>query len=198
MLATVLLLAAPALPPVIADPRFGASRWVFVRAPAAPPGAVVQWRGAALVAAASDSAQAVAALAAGASAVLIGEPDTAWEDELAGLLPEPQAARGAGGEVPTALRGADLATVVGLPRGFAGGDVALPSSWDGRARHQRAAARQEQLVPQWRADQRLLVRVWVEQLARSFEVALAGAAFWEGGGGTGWGVGGAAVGRGSR
>ena len=309
MLATVLLLAAPALPPVIADPRFGASRWVLVRADAtppeddaagyllelppppgkpdqhwletavalssrralliavgstvppanvlpyldgfcpavAPPGALVQVPGVALVVAASDSAQAVAALAAGASAVLIGEPDTAWEDELAGLLPEPQAARGAGGEVPTALRGADLATVVGLPRGFAGGDVALPSSWYGRAvllaggslplalrrvgdstvvavpalphggvlvalrpagegafervevsgerlpsaaevlaRHQRAAARQEQLVPQWRADQRLLVRVWVEQLARSFEVALAGAAFWERGVGTDW------------
>ncbi|MGZ6163904.1 MAG: hypothetical protein ACXWLS_11270, partial [Myxococcaceae bacterium] len=37
MLATFLLLAAPALPPVIADPRLGPSNWVLVRADAPPP-----------------------------------------------------------------------------------------------------------------------------------------------------------------
>jgi len=314
MLATLLLLAAPALPPVIADPRSGPSGWVLVRADAPPPegegagyllelppppgvpdqrwletavalssrwaplvalGSAVppasvlpyldgfcpeiapeprtvpdvlaRLPGVALVVAASDPAQAVAALAAGASAVLMGEPEPAWEHQLAGLLPEPQSARGAGGELPTALRSADLATVVGLPRGYAGGDVTLPGAWYGQAvllaggslpltlrrvadaavaavpalaaggvlvalrptgdgafervevsgerlpsaaevlaRHQRAAARQQRLAPRWLAEQRLLVRVWVEQLARSFEVVLAGSAFWERGVGTDW------------
>jgi hypothetical protein len=314
MLATFLLLAAPALPPVIADPRLGPSSWVLVRADAPPPEAEVagyllelppapglpdqRWleaavalssrraplvavgaapppagvlpyldgfcseaapesiaypelmerlAGVALVVAVSGPAQAVAALAAGASAVLLASPDPAWERQLAGLLPEPAAAHGPGGALPSALRGADLATVVGLPRGFPGGDVALPGAWYGQAellaggshplalrrvgdasvaavpplrgggvlvalrpagegafekvevsgerlpsaaevlaRHQRAAARQQRLVPRWRAEQRLLVRVWVEQLARSFEVVLAGPAFWERGAGTDW------------
>jgi hypothetical protein len=62
----------------------------------------------------------------------------------------------------------------------------LPSAAEVLARHQRAAARQERLIPRWRAEQRLLVRVWVEQLARSFEVVLAGPAFWERGAGTDW------------
>ena len=314
MLATFLLLAAPALPPVIADPRLGPSSWVMARADAplpegeaagyllelppapalpdqrwletavalssrrapllavggaSPPADVLPYLdgfcpqaapelatypellarlpGVALVVAVSDPAQAVAALAAGASAVLLGSPDPAWERQLAGLLPEPAAATGPGGALPSALRGADLATVVGLPRGFPGGDVALPGAWYGGAellargsrplalrrvgdasvaavpplpgggvlvalrpagegafekvevsgerlpsaaevlaRHQRAAARQQRLVPRWRAEQRLLVRVWVEQLARSFEVVLAGPAFWERGVGTDW------------
>jgi hypothetical protein len=137
------------------------------------------------------------------------------------------------------MRTADLATVVGLHRGFSGGEITLPSTWyagarlftreveelpvalrretslvtvpalpnggilvvirptadDGRvdlvevsgerlptaaevlARHQRVAARQEQLVHRWKAVQRLLVRVWVAELARSFEVELEGPAF---------------------
>ncbi len=317
MLATLLLLAAPALPPVIADPRFGPSSWAFVPAdgalpeaesggyllalpapPAEPdqrwleravalssrraplvaigdilppadvlpyldgfcPGFVADPRivldlvgrlsGVALVVAASDPAQAVAALAAGANAVLFGRPDPAWEHQLAGLLPEPQAARSARGELPTAQRSSDLATVVGLPRGFPAGEVTLPGAWYGQAvllaggavplalrrvrdasvtavpalptggvlvalrpaepgaafervevsgerlpsaaevlaRHQRAAARQERLIPRWRAEQRLLVRVWVAQLSRSFEVVLEGPAFWERGVGTDWEV----------
>ena len=312
MLAALLLLAAPALPPVIPDPRSGPSSWVLVPAdapapevkaagyllelpqppaqpdqrwletavslssrgvplvglgsalppeivlpyldgfcsepapePHAVPGLLARLLGVALVVKASDPGQAVAALATGASAVLTGA-EPAWAHEVAGLLPEPQAARAAGVELPTALRSADLATVVGLPRGFAGGDVTLPGAWYGQAalagdprplrlhragdaavvavpalptggvlvalrpagegafekvevsgerlpsaaevlaRHQRAAARQERLVPRWRAEQRLLVRVWVEQLARSFEVVLAGPAFWERGVGTDW------------
>jgi hypothetical protein len=315
MLATLLFLAAPTLPPVIADPRRGPSSWALVRADAPPPEAEAagyllelppppgqpdqRWletavalssrraplvamgsavpppavlpyldgfcpefgpeprtvldllsrlSGVALVVAASDPAQAVAVLSAGASAVLIAGPDPAWEHHLAGLLPEPRAARGAGRELPTALRSADLATVVGLPRDFPAGDITLPGAWYGQAvlvaggsvplalrrvgdvavaavpalpaggvlvvlrpvepgsafenvkvsgerlpsaaevlaRHQRAAARQERLIPRWRAEQRLLVRVWVAQLSRSFEVVLAGPAFWERGVGTDW------------
>ena len=62
----------------------------------------------------------------------------------------------------------------------------MPSAAEVLARHQRAAARQEQLVPRWRAEQRLLVRVWVAELSRSFEVTLAGPAFWERGVGRDW------------
>ena len=315
LVVTLLLAAAPALPPVIADPRRGPSRWAFVgvgaSAPAAgaegyllelppPPAAPGQrWletavalaaRGAPVVAVGSapppaamrayldafspepapdlaalpdrqtslgglplvvtadDAAAAVAALAAGAAAVLVGRPDPSWEHELAGLLPEPQAARAGGRQLPTAMRAGDLATVVGVPAGFPGGAVALPGAWYGAAtllaggatplplrrrdsgvvavlpalpgggvlvaarpadagrafenvevsgermpsaaevlaRHQRAAARQEQLAPRWEAQQRLLVRVWVAELSRSFEVTLAGPAFWERGVGRDW------------
>jgi len=315
MLTALLLAVAPALPPVIADPRAGASDWQVVRAgePLPPPGAAgyllvapapparpgQAWLEAAvalssrrvpvvavgtaplpatlapyldgfapdpppapaavpdlaglaagvpLVVAVGDAASAVAVLAAGAAAALVPHPDPAWVADLAGLLPEPQPARAAGLELPTAMRGGDLATVVGIPASFAGGVVALPGPWYGAAtlvadgaraialerrgaeavvtlpalagggllvvarpaesanafervevsgerlpsaaevlaRHQRAAARQERLVPRWRAEQRLLVRVWVAELARSFEVALAGPAFWERGVGTDW------------
>ncbi len=185
LIATLLLAAAPALPPVIADPRRGPSRWAFVRAgasvPAAgaegyllelppppvapdqhwletavalaaraapvvavgsapPPAAVRSYLdgfclepapdlaalpdlaarlgGLPLVVTADDAAAAVAALAAGAAAVLVGRPDPSWEHELAGLLPEPQAARAGGSELATAMRAGDLATVVGIPAGF--------------------------------------------------------------------------------
>jgi hypothetical protein len=316
MLAASLLLAvAPALPPVIADPRGGPSPWQDVpvggsipeagaagyllelpRPPGMPdqrwletavtlaarrvpvvalgsvapptdlvpyldgfgpqptpeldaiPGLAARLSGVALVVSVSDPAGAVAALAAGATSVLVERPDPAWEDELGGLLPEPQPACVGGRELATALRGSDLATVVGFPRGFAGGEVKLAGSWYGEAtlfaggrrpisllrrgegtvatlpalpaggvlvalrpaqsgnafervevsaermpsaaevlaRHQRAVARQERLVPCWKAEQRLLVRVWVAQLTRSFEVVLAGPAFWERGVGTDW------------
>jgi hypothetical protein len=318
MLAASLLLAvAPALPPVIPDPRGGPSPWQVVPvggpvaeagaagyllelpappgrpdqrwletavalaarrapvialgeivppadllpyldgyAPEPPPstdeivGLVGRLSGVALVVAVTDPADAVAALTAGATSVLVARPDPAWERELAGLLPEPQPARTGGRELATALRSGDLATVVGLPRGFAGGEVAVPGSWYGQAtllaggrqaiplrrrgeamvatlpalpvggvlvvlrpvesgsafervevnaerlpsaaevlaRHQRAVARQERLVPRWKAEQRLLVRVWVAQLARSFEVVLVGPAFRERGVGTDWEV----------
>ncbi len=315
LVATLLLAAAPALPPVIADPRGGTSRWAFVgigasvpaagaegyllelppppAAPdqrwletavalaaravpvvgigsAAPPAALRSYLdgfcldpapglaalpdlearlgGLPLVVTAGDAAAAVAALAAGAAAVLVGRPDPSWERELAGLLPEPQAARAGGRDLATAMRAGDLATVVGIPAGFSGGAVTLPGVWYGAAallaggetplplqrrgetvvavlpalpgggvlvaarpadagrafesvevsgermpsagevlaRHQRAAARQEQLAPRWRAEQRLLVRVWVAELSRSFEVTLAGPAFWERGVGRDW------------
>ncbi|HVN74669.1 MAG TPA: hypothetical protein VMT19_00010 [Thermoanaerobaculaceae bacterium] len=313
MLSLLLLAVAPALPPVIADPRGGPSDWQQVRAdaPLPPPGAAgyllvlpaapedlgQAWLDAAvalaarrapvvamgaapppagvvpyldgfapdpapaeladlagragglpLVVAAADAAAAVADLAAGAAAVLLPRPDPAWAPELAGLLPDPEPARAGAAELPTAMRSGDLATVIGIPAGFAGGDVVVPGSWHGAARlvaggtravavarrgdgtsvalpalagggilvvarpagpgsafervevsgerlpsaaevlarHQRAAARQERLVLRWRAHQRLLVRVWVAQLSRSFEVALAGPAFWEHGVGTDW------------
>src|SRR5512136_477923 len=165
MLAALLFLAAPAFPPVIADPRFGPSTWALVRADAPPPDAeaagyllelppppgqpdqrwletavalssrrvplvaigstmpapgvlpyldgfcpefvsepravldlLARLPGVALVVAASDPAQAVTALSAGASAVLIAGPEPAWSHEIAGLLPEPLAARSAEGE----------------------------------------------------------------------------------------------------
>ena len=317
MLGAVLLLAAaPALPPVIADPRRGRSDWRLVEAgappapggvgvllalpapPAAPdqvwletavalaaqrtpvvaigaappPASVVAYldgfaldpppdgaavAGAAalagglpLVVPAADPAGAVAALAAGASAVLLPDPDPGWAAELTGLLPDPQAAAAAGRPLPTALRSSDLATVVGIPAGFAGGEVVLPepsvagvslvaggtrrletrrragdvvvalpalahggvvvaaratdagnafervevsgerlpSAVEVLARHQRAAVRQERVAPRWSATQRLLVRVWIAELSRSFEVALSGPAFREGGTGTDWEV----------
>jgi hypothetical protein len=315
LLASLLLAAAPALSPVIADPRRGPSGWQVVRAdeplpaqgaegyllllPASPaepgqgwleaavalaarrvpvvavgpvpppasvlpyvdgfapepppqPGALSELQGRLggmpVVVAVGDPEAAVAALAAGAASVLIGHPDPAWVGELGGLLPEPQAARAGTRELATAMRPADLATVVGLPAGFPGGAVVLPGPWyggatllaDGRravalkksaagatcalpplpdggvlvaarpaeagaafenvavsgerlpsaaevlARHQRAAARQERVAPRWSGEQRLLVRVWVAELSRSFEVALAGPAFWEHAVGTDW------------
>ena len=201
-----------------------------------------------VVVAVADPEAAVTALASGASAVLIGHPDPAWAGALVGLLPEPQPARVGARELATAMRPADLATVVGLPAGFPGGAVVLPGQWygtatllaDGRhavtlqksgegataalpplpdggvlvaarpadegaafenvevsgerspsaaevlARHQRAAVRQERMAPRWSGEQRLLVRVWVAELSRSFEVARAGPAFWEHGVGTDW------------
>jgi hypothetical protein len=315
LVASVLLAVAPALAPVIADPRRGPSGWQVVRAdeplpapsaegyllvlpappaepgqgwleaavalaarrvpvvavgPTPPPASVLPYidgfapepppqpaalsellgrvGGIPVIVAVADPEAAVTALAGGATAVLIGHPDPAWAGELEGLLPEPQPARTGARALATAMRPADLATVVGLPAGFPGGTIALPGPWygkatllaDGRhavavqksgagatvvlpqlpdggvlvaarpadagkafenvavsgerspsaaevlARHQRAAARQERLVPRWSGEQRLLVRVWVAELSRSFEVALAGPAFWEHGVGTDW------------
>ena len=311
MILASVLLAAAALPPVIADPRLGPSPWVLVGARGAvPPGAagylvelpeevdqawlerivtlaggsepvvllaatppaetlaayfdavaldpppdpavLAELRGRLgglpLVVPAADGAAAVARLASGAGAVLLASPPAEWVTELDGLLPEPLAARGPAGELPTAMRGRDLATVVGLPAGFAGGEVTLPSTWyagatlldaasrpiplraagetvvadlpalpaggvliarrpaeavenigmvevkaeklpavaEILARHHRAAARQERLFATWQARQRLLVRVWIAELTRSFEVVLAGPAFFERGIGTDW------------
>lgn len=201
-----------------------------------------------LVVAAVDAAGAVAALSAGAAAVLVPSPDPSWALELGDLLPEPQPARSGDRELPTAMRAADLATVVGLPASYPGGEVVLSGGWhagarllsggssplalqrrgerevtllpplarggilvvarpdDARrafenvavsgerlpsaaevlARHQRAAAREDRLVPRWQAEQALLIRVWVAELSRSFEVRLAGPAFWERGIGSDW------------
>jgi len=197
---------------------------------------------------AADAAEAVAALAAGASAVLVPQPPLLWRAELVDLVEEPHPAVAAGVPLATAMRTADLASVVGLPRGFPGGEVVLPSTWyaaarlvgeeaqelpvvvshesvrvrvpalagggllvvtrpgegEGRvelvevqgerlptaaevlARHQRAAARLGRLVPFWEATQRLLVRVWVGELGRSFEVELEGPVFWAEGVGSDW------------
>ena len=200
-----------------------------------------------LLVTATDASTAVAALAAGASAVLVPAPPPAWEVEFGGLLPEPLPARSAAGPLATAMRGRDLAAVVGLPAGFAGGDVTLSGTWYGEvglvggaarlparrtgedlvvvlpamagggvlvaerppeaveqlgtmevrgdrvpsaaevlARHQRQAARQELAAGTWHAVQRLLVRVWIPEVARGFEVALEGPAFRDGALGTDW------------
>ncbi len=313
--AVVLLAVAPALPPVIPDPRRGPSSWVVVHPGApvpeagaagyllelpqppgkpdqqwleaavalstrnvpvvavggvAPPAEVLPYldgyapdlppaaaeiadlagrlAGVALVVPVADPAGAVTALAAGAASALMASPDPAWVRELAGLLPEPQPAREGGAELATALRSGDLAAVVGIPAGFAGGEVMLagtsygqttvfagalqrvplqrrggeavatlpalprggvlvalrlaepgsafesvqvggerlPSAAEVLARHQREAARQDRLAPRWTAEERLLVRVWVSDLGRSFEVVLAGPAFAERGVGTDW------------
>ncbi|MBI4917305.1 MAG: hypothetical protein HY825_15815 [Acidobacteria bacterium] len=310
MILASILLAAGALPPVIADPRVGPSPWVVVpvggAAPAAAAGYLVElpaavdqaWLerlvvlaggdapvvvlgteppanlapyfdavaldrvpdpaalaelrgrlgGLPIVVPATDGAEVVGRLAAGAGAVLVAAPPPTWVAELDGLLPEPLPARGPAGELPTAMRGRDLATVVGLPTGFPGGTVTLPSTWyagasllgatsapvalaaagetvvatlpalpgggvlvarrpaeavenigvvevtaeklpevgEILARHHRAAARQERTFATWRASQRLLVRVWIAELSRSFEVVLAGPVFFERGVGTDW------------
>jgi len=206
--------------------------------------------GIALVVPANDAATAVAGLAAGASAVLVRGPRAAWAEELTGLLEEPFAATSDGRVLPTAMRSADLATVIGMPAGFPGGEVDLPNAWYERARlvgdgtrevsiafreghavialpalpssallvverpaegvatiglvevrgeriptaaevlarHQRVAARQATVLQRWSAVQRLLVRVWVAELGRSFEVVLEGPAFFRQGVGTDWEV----------
>jgi hypothetical protein len=197
----LVLAAAAALPPVIADPRAGGSDWILVRpddplpvdgmrgalvalpappqAPdqrwlervvelaarggaviaigaAPPPAALLPYldgvaidpapaaatlatlaaglAGVPLVVPAADPAAAVELLAAGASAVLLPSPAHGWAAEAVDLLPEPAPAMVAGRPLATALRGGDLATVVGLPAGFAGGDVRLADTWYGGAR----------------------------------------------------------------
>lgn len=197
---------------------------------------------------AADAAQAVAALAAGAAGVMMPVPPARWREELGGLVEEAKPAQVAGEPLATALRTADLATVVGLPAGFAGGEVVLPSDWyasarlvsretvelglvrragtarvavpaapegglvvvrrpasgggpvelvdvagarlpsaaEVLARHQRTVAWQERIVRRWRAVQRLLVRVYVTELSRSFEVVLEGPVFHAVGVGTDW------------
>jgi len=314
MIGGAVLLAAVALPPVIADPRRGVSEWaaavvgiapppargyllalpeppavagqawleaavalgargvpVVSLGPTLPPAALLPYldgvcidpppspdglasmlsrlAGVPLVVAADDAAGAVAALTMGAGAALVPNPSRAWASELDGLLPAGKPARWVAGPLATALRSADLATVVGLPRGFPGGAVHLPEGRYGAvtlappglpaaplapvvrsgvvtipslpaggllvaeraqpaageafesmavrgeqlpsaaeilARHQRAAARQDRLLPRWCAQQRLLLRVWVAELARSFEVVLAGPAYYDDGRGTDW------------
>lgn len=86
-----------------------------------------------LVLPASDPAAAVAVLARGAACALVPSPAPEWAGELADLLPEFDPASGPQGPLPTALRGGDLATVVGLPRGFVGGEVRLSGGWYGGA-----------------------------------------------------------------
>jgi hypothetical protein len=197
VLAPLLLAAAATLPPVIPDPRGGASPWVLVPArgeepprgaegyllelPAAgavdqtwleravdlasrrvpvlslgaeppaevrpyldgavlvPPPAVSNLSdltarlGVPVVVPAEDPASAVEALAEGAAAVLVASPPPTWTAALADLLPETRPASLDDHHLATALRGGDLATVIGLPRGFAGGDVRLADAWYARA-----------------------------------------------------------------
>ncbi len=242
----VVLSIAP--PPANLAPYFDAVALDRVFEPAALAELRGRLGGLPIVVPAIDGAEAVGRLAAGASAVLVAAPPGTWVAELDGLLPEPLPARGPAGELPTAMRGRDLATVVGLPARFPGGTVTLPSTWyagatllaatatpialaaagetvvatlpalpgggvlvarrpaeavenigvvevkaeklpdvaEILARHHRAAARQERTFSTWRAHQRLLVRVWIAELTRSFEVVLAGPAFFERGVGTDW------------
>jgi hypothetical protein len=212
-------------------------------------GVMARLRGTPLVCSAGGAEEAVELLAAGVGAVLVAQPPPEWRELLVDLLPEPLPARLGGKVLATALRGHDLATVVGLPAGFAGGEVRLPGVWYGHAvlagetehelmvswlaeaavvsvpplpggglvvayrpaergtievievrgeklptaaevlaRHHRAAARQERLVVSWTAHQRLAVRVWVSEMARSFEVVLAGPVFFARGLGADWEV----------
>lgn len=203
-----------------------------------------------LVLTAADPARAVELLAAGATSVLVPSPAAGWAGELADLLPEPAPALFAGLPQATALRGGDLATVVGLPAGFAGGSLRFSDTWYGGARlvgeraldvavrveaagavvdlpplpaggvlvvlrpadamrtidrvevtgealptvaevlarHQRAAARQERIFTRWIGEQRLAARVWIADLSRSFEVVLAGPAYFDRTLGTDWEV----------
>lgn len=203
-----------------------------------------------LMVAVRDGAGAVEGLAAGAAAVLAARPEPAWTAELVDLLPAPQAATYEGRVLPTALRGGDLALVVGLPAGFAGGAIELGDDWvdsavllgdetreqplarrrggagvqvpeldrggivvvrrpaggsaelesvtvtgqrlpevaEVLARYQRAAARQERLLPRWTAAQRLLLRVRVGELGRSFELEMEGPVYVERGVGADWEV----------
>jgi len=242
------VLVASAPPPVGVRPYLDGVALDTAPAPEAVGAVLDQLAGLPLLLPASDVAEAVRVLALGASTALVPSPDARWAVTLAGLLPEYEPAVGPGGRLPTALRGADLATVVGLPAGFAGGSVRLAGAWYGTvtlvgvpdrtltvaardgaaevvvpalpaggllvasrpldptttleqvqvtgeripeagevlARHQRQAARQQRLVARWQAEQTLLLRVWVAELARSFEVVLAGPAFWEAGIGTDW------------
>jgi hypothetical protein len=242
----VALGAAP--PPAVVRPYLDGVALDPAPAPARIPDLQAGLGGLPLLAPAPGPAQAVALLAAGAAAVLVRGPPSAWSAALTGLLPEPAAARWHGGELATALRGDDLTTIVGLPAGFPGGEVTLANPWyssaslagqAGRtlpltrlarsvvvtvpalpsgdvlevarpgggggtvevvqvhgerlpsaaeilARHQRAAARQQRLLSRWSAEQRLLVRVWVGSLGRSFELVLAGPAFHQNGVGTDW------------
>lgn len=83
---------------------------------------------------AADAARAVRLLAAGASAVLVPAQLAPLAAELDGLLPEPAPARAGNVELATAMRSRDLATVVGIPSGFPGGQVALPGAWYAAAR----------------------------------------------------------------
>jgi len=99
-----------------------------------------------LVVRAPDPGAAVAALAAGAAAVVVPDPPQGLADVLAGLLPERDAAGWQDGLLPTAMREADLATVVGLPAGFPGGLVVLPGTWHGESEVISAQGR-ETLAP---------------------------------------------------
>lgn len=201
-----------------------------------------------LVVAALDGAGAVEALAGGASAVLASRPRARWSGELVDLLPAPKAAMHASAPLPTAMRAGDLALVIGLPAGFAGGLIEVGDDWvagavllgdetgelplarrrggagvqvpelegggivvvrrpaggsaelesvtvtgqrlpevaEVLARHQRAAARQERLLPRWTAAQRLLLRVRVGELGRSFELEMEGTVYVERGVGADW------------
>jgi hypothetical protein len=62
----------------------------------------------------------------------------------------------------------------------------LPSAAEILARYQRAAASQDRLLHRWTGRQRLELRVWVAELARSFDVVLQGPAFFDRTVGTDW------------
>ncbi len=239
------VLSRGGLPPAAVRPYLDGA----VIAPGADVPAVrTELQGLPVVIPAADAAAAVAALADGAAAVLAPADAALPTAALADLLPDPVPARWSGGALATAMRGGDLATVIGLPGGFPGADVVLEGTWyagaslagteDGDlavrltsgvtviavpplprggviqvsrpeagrtgvdlvrvtgerlpevgevlARHQRAVARQRRLVPTWTAVQRLLVRVFIGELGRSFEVVLQGPVFHEEGIGTDW------------
>lgn len=206
--------------------------------------------GVAAVVSATQPAEAVERLAWGAASLLVaGRP--AWAEELRQVLPETQPASWHGGALPTASREEDLALLVGLPPGFAGGAVMLPSTWvapwarllaqggsqalpvtlqgeqaqvsvpplaegglllvprplppggwekvevrrlrelsvgEVLARHHRQVARQQRLLHSFQGHQRLLLRLRVEELSRSFELVMAGPVYFQPGRGSDWQV----------
>jgi hypothetical protein len=73
-----------------------------------------------------------------------------------------------GGGVLVARRPAEAVENIGVVEVTA---EKLPEVGEILARHHRAAARQERAFATWRARQRLLVRVWIAELTRSFEAA---------------------------
>lgn len=129
----VVVSIGPGLPPAAARPYLDAVVVEPAPAPARVAVLLDQLQGLPLVLPAADAAAAVGVLAAGATAALVPTPGPGWAGALEGLLPEYEPATGPDGPLPTALRGPDLATVVGLPPGFPGGDVRLSGGWYGSA-----------------------------------------------------------------
>ncbi len=206
--------------------------------------------GVAAVVTATQPAEAVERLAWGAASLMVaGRP--AWAEELRQVLPESQPASWNGGALPTASREEDLALLVGVPPGFAGGPVVLPSTWvapwaqllaqgasqelpvtlqgeqayvrvpplaggglvlvprplppggwekvevrklrelsveEVLARHHRQLARQQRLLRSYQGQQRLLLRLRVEQLSRSFELVMVGPVYFDARRGSDWQV----------
>lgn len=195
--------------------------------------------GTALVGAAASPAEALEKLAWGVTSLLVpGQP--VWADAVEGAFADPQPARGGGVLLARAGRSSDLAVLVGIPPGFPGGLVELPTAWvaspaellvgeekqslavevageaarvhlpplpDGAllvvprpmppggvervevtarrelslgevlARHHRQVALQKRVVRGFSAWQRLVLRVRVAELDRSFELQLEGPAY---------------------
>lgn len=84
--------------------------------------------GVTLVAEAAGPAEALAKLPWGVTSFLVpGEP--AWVEAVAGAFADPQPATVGDEALPTAEKPSDLSLLVGIPPGFPGGAVVLPTTW---------------------------------------------------------------------